>query len=204
MRNPSTAELRAGLRLLVNMALILFGCVPTMFQTPEVLKPGQVAIGGGVTAYLYVPAQLTAYGRRGMGPDMDLGLQVFGTPVDIIGLAGDMKLQILGAKWLLALDIGAFGGYQARMCILDEYYDPAIFTGVYPMILTGCREVYAGIGGILIHEREFSMGRTYGSTTFGLAAMLGGCFGERWRFVPQLHWPGFGCPYCSVGLQYVK
>ena len=115
------------------------GC--TTLQTPEVLEPGERALGFGAVMLTdrwdTVPTALLFW-RNGLADRLDIGIKAeLPFPPSLVF---DMKYQIVRRDpWLVALDLGL----AASMFEGGLYYS-AGGIGAVPMILAGTKRFYAG------------------------------------------------------------
>ena len=125
------------------LCLLLAGCSSmSVFQSPGVLPKGKTETGIGTSFItneeeLYF-VNLEVHTRRGLGKNWEAGAKLFGLPVLIGGVMGEIKYQLLDKPFLVSADLGA-------SCLLTR--DLNYFEG-YPMLIFGIDRIYGGYRGI--------------------------------------------------------
>ncbi|MDZ7332720.1 MAG: hypothetical protein ONB13_04460 [candidate division KSB1 bacterium] len=175
--------------IIANLVFIAFaiwvGCVPSGYQSPRVLRPGQASVGAGVAVPItYGDFSLCL--RCGVIKNLDVGIK-YGGSKDGYGVFSDIKYCFLKQPLLVAADVG-FIYYKGEF--MNEY-EPRT-QGVHPTILLGSDRFYGGIGWNYLIKREthdsMSPPYTWDITTrsSGPRIMLGSSWGQRWKFNPEI------------------
>ena len=158
-------------------AVMLNGCVSfTTFQSPKVLEPEQVALGGGVAVGTNGPYEAAVYGRVGLLNQSEVGFKAFGIPGLSLGVFGDIKHQFLKDPPYGTVDFGV--SYISG--IVD----------LYPMLLLGNENAHAG--GKIVYffvGEEFDLfgsdEEDYFSAWFPMI-FVGASLGGSVRFMPEI------------------
>jgi len=179
-----------GLRLSLGFVWLLTmgGCVYTSLQSPNVLPPGQIAVGleAAAEGTLELSGRpgfgslgLGINGRVGIMGNTDLGLRL-----SLLGGFVDVKHQFLRGPIAGAFDVGvsymtpidASGGWSAN--------DRASFLGVYPMLLFGSEHYFGGAR--LVYLLKMPSDKSQSVTRYVLPGVLvGASIGRRFRIVPE-------------------
>ena len=166
------------------LAVAVSGCISySTFQTPRVLERGEVVIGAGATGLPGDdPAVLPeVYGRFGIAERVDAGVKMTGVP-PWAWLMGDVKYQVVDGPFAVAADMGV--SYAGTGVTIDDDSSDIGFLGLYPAIMAGTDRLYGGAKLIYIAagdgDTEWLSGNLYG-------LFAGTSFGERWRFLPEVH-----------------
>lgn len=176
--------------IIANLALatsaIWVGCVPSGYQSPRTLRPGQASVGAGV-ALPFTYGDLSLCLRCGVIKNLDVGIKMGGSN-DGYGVFSDIKYCFLKHPLLVAADLG-FIYHEGEF--MNEY-EPRT-QGVHPTILLGSDRFYGGIGWNYSVKREthYSMGPSYSvwdivTRSSGPRIMLGTSWGRRWKFNPEI------------------
>jgi hypothetical protein len=174
-----------GMKKIIVIIFVIFNhCSLATFQSPKTMEPGKAVVGIGACTSFMPEAildgnfQLSLHGRYGLTRNLDAGLSVF-----TLGALADIKYQFL-TKPMAAFSIGV------------SYCPPVSFgfgggggtsiTGIYPQIIIGTENKYAGIKCIYIREKD---GRdiTY---NFLPGIFIGNRIGRKFKIVPEVD--GYG------------
>ncbi len=169
--------------------LILLGmkCVPSSYQSPRVLRPGETSVGAGVALPL-TNGDLTLCLRCGVIKNLDVGIKLGGYPEIGYGVFGDIKYCFVRQPLLIAADLGVI--YHKDLFMAEN--EPRTH-GLHPTVLLGSDRIYGGIGwNYSIHRETYYAWdppyRTWDTTTrsSGPRIMLGASWGKRWKFNPEI------------------
>ena len=124
--------------LFICLSFVLSGC--TTMQSPKVLKPGEKLAGGSIFLSVYEISGFEVFGRFGMTENADIGFRAaFHTQYTAIGIATDVKYQILRRPFYLAADLELSMARQSHFDDTVDYY-----YGITPLILFGGDHLYCG------------------------------------------------------------
>jgi hypothetical protein len=188
--------IRIGNKYSIHLILYLFlfcGCWSlSTFQSPVVLEKGKNSSGLGFTGYIdQDEGQLEFYEfdgffRRGLFQNFDGGIKIFGLPGLGGGIQGDLKYQVIGDPFFIAMDMAVF--YALGPSLREDEY---IHTyGYTPMILIGNKTIYCGFKNIFSFSSEGlglanssrSLEASLPALTFGLS------IGESFQLMPELNY----------------
>jgi len=163
----------------LGMTGILFftGCLSlSTFQSPEVLRPGEKAIGialsgigEGKEMSLYC---LEVYGRYGVGEKCDAGIKMF-FPGGI-GVLGDIKQQHKLKPLLVSSDFGVSYFYG-----IEDFH----VMGFYSTVLFGGKHFYSGLKCII--WGTFDNGLSVCPPLLGI--LIGASIGNTIRVLPEIN-----------------
>ncbi len=160
---------------------IEMNCVPSSYQSPRVLRPGEASVGVGFP-------DLSLCLRCGVIKKLDVGIKFGGCPHLAYGIFSDIKYCFVEQPLLIAADLGVI--YYRDL--FEPDHEPRTY-GLHPTILLGSERFYGGIGWNYSIEREtyytmFPPYKTWIITTrsSGLMIMLGASWGKRWKFNPEI------------------
>ena len=204
--------------LFLGVLIVSLGC--TTMQSPKVLEPGEKIAGGSIFLSYQEVLGLEVFGRFGIAQNADFGCRIsYLIPHDSVGIAADLKYQILRRPFYLAGDL------EISMAVEPQYDDnPNYYYGVTPLLLAGTEHLYCGlkttfafyqsayyhlyrpsIGWGIIHSDDWK---------FGLAPIIvvGSSIGEKFRVMPEISicFHDIGYPFLSnalvvaaLGFQYI-
>lgn len=174
--------------LLISISAIV-SCVPSSYQSPKVLRPGEKALGAGLAFAKY--ENVTAMDpflcfRYGVFDKVDLGLKVFGFPDLGYSVFFDAKYSLLERPLLISGDLGFIAG--------ADYFAPENETkvfGLHPTIFLGSAKIYGGIGWdyLIIRETKSPMFKapyvSISRESFP-RIMIGTSLGGKWKLNSEL------------------
>lgn len=173
------------LLLLISLTV---SCVPSSYQSPKVLKPGEKALGAGVSFGKYenvTPVDFSLCFRYGVFDKVDLGLKAFGFPNLGHNVFFDAKYSLLEQPLLISGDLGFMA--------IAEYIpdDEAKVFGLHPTIFLGSEKIYGGIGWDYLTIREtkspmFKAPYVSISRESSPRLMIGTSLGRKWKFNSEL------------------
>ena len=175
-------------RLMVLACLLPFlaGCVSfSTFQAPTPLGEDRAIMGVGVSGIAGSGGSgfgmIDIYGRTGITDRLDAGIKVFGIPIGFLGgVMFDVKYAVNAGSPTLALDMGV------------SYFsiEDARALGLYPMVLYGTRNVYAGLKMIFFATStniDLFDSETVESNASIPGAVVGVGIGKRSRLMAELN-----------------
>jgi hypothetical protein len=174
--------------LLISISAIV-SCVPSSYQSPKVLRPGEKALGAGLAFAKYenvTPMDPFLCFRYGVFDKVDLGLKAFGFPDLGYSVFFDAKYSLLEQPILISGNLGF-------MAIAEHFPDDdeAKVFGLHPTILLGSEKIYGGIGWdyLIIRETKSPMFEApYVSIRRESSPrlMIGTSLGGKWKFNSEL------------------
>jgi len=175
--------------ILLILILVIVNCVPSSYQSPKVLRPGEKALGAGVFFGKYesvIPVDLSLYFRHGVFEKADLGLKVSGFPDLGHNVFFDAKYNFLEQPLLISGDFG--------FMTFAEYFTPddeLKALGFHPTVLFGSNRIYGGIGWnyFILREKKSPMFKEpYVSISreSGPRLLIGTSLGRKWKFNSEL------------------
>lgn len=144
--------------------LLVAACCPYIAaESPDVLPPGNVAVGGIVAAswlgplqgtFGLTPANLGVQCNVGILPGVDAGLMLSA----LSGVAGEVRYQVLREPLLVCAGLGASHSWRWNV---DPFSDNAGHTwqvdGLHPTVTVGTRNVYGGVRVSVLRVEENPM-----------------------------------------------
>ncbi|HKJ93174.1 MAG TPA: hypothetical protein VJ957_08400 [Longimicrobiales bacterium] len=185
--------------LLALASFLLPACVSlSTFQTPVPVGKGRLALGAG--AVTVVPTDSSEgggllpelYARYGVSPNVDVTGKFLGIP-PFGALYGDVKVRMVQRPFSVS---GVLGVSVAGADSLST-------VGFYPMVLAGSDHFYVGGKAIFFSTQVAGIIDELNATMYGV--VVGGSFGGRMRFLPELNLYFGGervVPVVGVGFQY--
>ncbi|MDZ7262200.1 MAG: hypothetical protein ONB05_08865 [candidate division KSB1 bacterium] len=175
------------LAILLFIPLILeMNCVPSGYQSPRVLRPGQASVGVGVALPL-TNGDVSLCLRCGVIKNLDVGIKFGGYSEIAYGIFSDIKYCFAEQPLLIAADLG-FIYYKETFMSETETRTH----GLHPTVLLGSDRFYGGIGWNYSIQREtyviWNPPKEWIKTTHssGPRIMLGASWGKRWKFNPEI------------------
>ncbi len=176
--------MRVPFLLTLSLMLLLSGCFfVSTFQEPKVLSEGEHVLQLGVSGIanpgenggVSVPFIPELAYRRGFGGGVDAGIRL---GIGLIGM--DVKYQFLDGPLYAAVNMGGslFG------VLTDE--DSAVL-GLYPAVLVGTRRLYAGYRHVFLTGTVEIWGGNSNFSQGVSTIVLGGVWGQRWQFLPEVN-----------------
>jgi len=172
--------------LLFISLLVEMSCVPSGYQSPRVLRPGQMSVGAGL-AMPVTNGDLSLCLRCGVIKNLDVGIKYGGYPEIAYGIFSDIKYCFVKQPLLIAADLGFI--YHKDLFMSEN--EPQTH-GLHPTVLLGNDRFYGGIGwNYSIHRETYylwSPPKKEVTTTrsSGPRIMLGASWGKRWKFNPEI------------------
>lgn len=170
--------------ILLFISLVIgMNCVPSSYQSPRALRPGQFSVGAGVA----VPYDLSLCLRYGVVKNLDIGIKYGGYSENEYGLFSDIKYCFISKPLLIAVDVGF-------ICYRFDFFsenEPRT-QGLHPTLLLGNDRFYGGIGWNYSVHRETYVNwdppKQWVETTrsSGPRIMFGSSLGKRWKFNPEI------------------
>jgi hypothetical protein len=200
------------LSILLILIFIIANCVPSSYQSPRVLRPGEKAVGAGfalVKAEYVTPIDPFLCFRYGVFKKADLGLKFSGYPDLGYGIFFDTKYSFLEQPLLISGDLG--------FMVIADYWTPdneAKIFGFHPTIFFGNEKIYGGIGWnyFIVREKKPPM---FGGPYISVSResfpriMIGTSLGRRLKFNTEVIFSSYlvegssGSIVVGFGIRYV-
>jgi hypothetical protein len=167
--------------------IVEMNCVPSSYQSPRVLRPGEKSVGAGIAMPL-TEGDVSLILRCGVIKNLDVGIKFGGYPEIAYGTFSDIKYCFVEQPLLIAADLGFL--YHKDLFMSEN--EPRTY-GMHPTVLLGSDRIYGGIGWNYSIKRETysSMFPPYvtwvtPSRSSGPRIMLGASWGKRWKISPEI------------------
>lgn len=190
--------------LVLPLALAASGCMSlSVFQPPEALDRGEMAVGVGATALRAVGDTASdsnlallpeANLRVGVGGGVDAGLKFAGFP-PLGALYGDVRWQFLEVPLPVTAGLGAsYAGWGG-----SDGSEGFSFAALYPTLAVGTDRLWVAGRGVVITAGAPWEDALFSSTIWGIVA--GTRIGGRFRLLPEVElYVGDGGTMLGLGM----